>query len=472
MCPSENSHKQMIELEGHISENDKQAVAYRGLPFVVPEGVARIEVKYSFSRDEPGGLFREAGNILDIGLFDSRGSAFLAAQGFRGWSGSAIREFFVSKNEATPGYLPGSIPAGEWEIILGLHRILPEGCDYRVEVKLFRGEDLDSGVEPVLESRILQSGPGWYRGELHCHTHHSEAEGSLEDVVATARAQRLDFVAVTEHNTVSHLPELRKYSAQDLLLIPGMEITTDRGHANVWGIDRWLEFRCRNQEEMAQVVKEAHSRGALISVNHPKEMGPPWTYGMEQQFDCLEVWQLAWFMNNHQSLALWDQLLKEGNRLTAVGGSDYHQELYTGELGVVTLGTPCNWVFAEQLSVEGVLSGIKEGHVFLSESPKGPKVFLEIMRDGKRARMGDEIVVAPGNHVHLRCLVEGAAGSELWFRSPEEDLCVEIEGEEYAFDKRILIEQDTFYRVEILDRSEPPMLRAMTNPIFVSTKNL
>jgi hypothetical protein len=251
-----------------------------------------------------------------------------------------------------------------------------------------------------------------------------------------------------------------------------MEITTDRGHANVWGIDRWLEFRCRNQEEMAQVVKEAHSRGALISVNHPKEMGPPWTYGMEQQFDCLEVWQLAWFMNNHQSLALWDQLLKEGNRLTAVGGSDYHQELYTGELGVVTLGTPCNWVFAEQLSVEGVLSGIKEGHVFLSESPKGPKVFLEIMRDGKRARMGDEIVVAPGNHVHLRCLVEGAAGSELWFRSPEEDLCVEIEGEEYAFDKRILIEQDTFYRVEILDRSEPPMLRAMTNPIFVSTKNL
>ena len=458
---------QTIELTGHISLKDKQAAAYRMLPFDVAEGFARIEVQYSFTKVQPGGLWREADNILDIGLFDSRGSEFITAQGFRGWSGSAIREFTVGAHDATPGYLPGPIPEGQWEIILGVHRILPEGCDYHVTVRLFQGEVLDQETDKILEERVLQAEPGWYRGELHCHTQHSEAEGSFEDLVATARAQKLDFVAITEHNTVSHLHELAEFKGNDLLLIPGMEITTDGGHANVWGIDRWIEFRCTGSGEMAKVVAEARSRGALISINHPKEMGPPWTYGKEAKFDCLEVWQLAWFMHNDQSLALWNRLLKEGHRITAVGGSDYHQEPYSGEVGVLSLGTPCNWVFTEELSVAGILSGIKAGHVFLSENPHGPRVFLEAFSDGRRAIVGDEIVVDPGTNMHLKCQVEDAAGCDLRIRSLDQDLGIEIEGDEYTFDTSFLIDRDTFYRAEILDRSKPPMLRALTNPIFV-----
>lgn len=465
---SGNTPNHTIELQGHISLLDKQAASYKALPFNVPKGIMRIEVQYSFSKDEPGGLWREAGNILDIGLFDSRGSEFLTAQGFRGWSGSALREFYVGLHEATPGYLPGPIPEGRWEIILGVHRILPEGCDYHVSIKLVPGEILDQGSERIFDRRILQTKSGWYRGELHSHTHHSEAEGSLQDLVATARAQALDFVAVTEHNTVSHVPELGDYPVEDLLLIPGMEITTDRGHANVWGIDRWLEFRCSIPDEMFRVVKEARIRGALVSINHPKEMGPSWTYGGEHLFDCLEVWQLAWFMHNDQALALWDRLLKEGHRLTAVGGSDYHQEFYKGELGVLTLGTPCNWVFAEELSVGGIISGVKAGHVFISENPQGPRVFLEANSDGQQANVGDELVVAPGALLRLRCLVEGAKGSELCIKSVEEDFCVEINEDEFAFNMSIAIDRDTFYRAEILDPSNPPMLRALTNPIFIS----
>jgi hypothetical protein len=275
-------------------------------------------------------------------------------------------------------------------------------------------------------------------------------------------------VAVTEHNTVSHLPELDHSPAEDLLLIPGMEITTDRGHANIWGIDRWLEFRCINPEEMAKVVKEAHARGALASINHPKETGPPWTYGGESMFDCLEVWQLAWFMNNDQSLGLWHQLLKEGCRLTAVGGSDYHQEPYMGELGVLTLGTPCTWVFAEELSAEGILAGIRAGHVFISENPQGPKVFLEAASDGHRAIVGDEIVLEAGNELHLKCSVEGAMGSELCIRSLDEDVSKKINDDEFTFEMSISIDRDNFFRAEIQDQSNPPMLRALSNPIFVS----
>ena len=123
MNASVNSPHHVIELAGHISLQEKQKAAYKALPFRVPAGIDRIEVQYSFSRDEPGALWRDAGNILDIGLFDPRGSDFLTGQGFRGWSGSALREFFVGIHQATPGYLPGPIPEGQWEIMLGVHRI-------------------------------------------------------------------------------------------------------------------------------------------------------------------------------------------------------------------------------------------------------------------------------------------------------------------------------------------------------------
>jgi predicted metal-dependent phosphoesterase TrpH len=460
---------QTIELFGHISVQDKQATAYHLIPFDVPEGIVRIDVAYRFSRDEPGGVLKEAGNILDIGIFDSRGSEFLHAKGFRGWSGSARRTFSVGVQDATPGYLPGPIPSGRWEIILGLHRILPEGCDYEVTIRLFPGETTRRlSVEPR-EKPVLCRDPGWYRGELHCHTHHSEAPGSLEDLVDTARAQELDFVAVTEHNTVSHLPELAAFQGDDLLLIPGMEITTDGGHANVWGIGRWIEFRCRDSDQIAQVIAEAKARGVLISVNHPKEMGPPWTYGMESEFDCLEVWQLAWFMLNEQSLDLWEGLLREGHRITGVGGSDYHQEPFTGELGLISLGTPCNWVYAEELSAQGILAGIRAGHVFISENPSGPRVSLEAIVNGEKAMMGDRLTVEPGTCMELNCLVVGAAGSLLRIRSLEKDLQVTVREDEFTYSWQKVVDRDIFYRVEVMNDSDPDQrtIRALTNPIYL-----
>ena len=46
----------------------------------------------------------------------------------------------------------------------------------------------------------------WYRGELHSHTHHSDASWPVQDLVNAARQKGLDFITLTEHNTIS--PEL------------------------------------------------------------------------------------------------------------------------------------------------------------------------------------------------------------------------------------------------------------------------
>ncbi len=468
MNPTDEKKPHHLEIRGHVSLEDKEACDYRMLPFEVPAGINRIEVEYTFSEDEPGGLWREAGNIVDIGLFDARGSEFLTEEGFRGWSGSARRQFFVAEKEATPGYLPGPIPAGRWEILLGLHRILPQGCDYQVTIRMYPGEGNQKRALNVVPAPILRRGARWYRGDLHCHTHHSDAKGSLEDLVATARMQKLDFLAVTEHNTVSHLPFLPQHTCEDLLLISGQEITTDYGHANVWGIDRWQEFRCRSQEEMRQVLEWARAQGALISINHPKEMGPPWTFRMEAEFDCIEVWQLAWFMFNEQSLALWERLLREGHRLTAVGGSDYHQEPFTGELGVLMLGTPCTWVYARELSQAAILAAIRAGRVFISKSPEGPHIDLSAEAEGQKAGIGDELFISPGSEVHLRCRVEGGAGDWLQIRSPQGDFETKIDAETYEYAWTLQVEVDTFIRAEVV--GEGAEMHALSNPIYLKLR--
>ncbi|MGC9467944.1 MAG: CehA/McbA family metallohydrolase [Anaerolineae bacterium] len=462
---------QIIELAGHLTPWDKRVSGYKLLAFDVPEGIARLDVDYSFSEEGTGHLGGAPRNILDIGIFDPRGSEFLQAQGFRGWSGSARRTFSLSRDEATPGYLPGPILPGCWEIILGLYRILPEGCDYRVSIRLFEGPSPSKEFVPPPPGPVLNRRSGWFRGDLHCHTHHSDGTGSLADLVTAAHAQRLDFVAVTDHNTVSHLAHLPAYSGAGLLLVPGVELTTEYGHANAWGIERWHDFRCESPAQMAAVVADVKSTGALISINHPKDGGPPWTYGGEDAYDCVEVWQAPWGPLNYQSLGLWDRLLRAGHRITAVGGSDVHQAPLDGDRGSAAVGLPCTWVYARELSTAGLLAGIKAGHVFISELPSGPRISLwATTLDGPRkaALMGDELRVSPGTRVRLCCVVEDAEGCVLRLRSSESEEVTSITTNPFRHECETRVDQDTFMRVEVISpTSQAPPVRALSNPVYL-----
>src|SRR5512132_4363170 len=100
--------EQKIRLEGFVPGEQARRDPYVYLPFQVPAGARRIEVAYSFSEPVNAPFGMGAGNTLDSGVFDSRGREFLTAPGFRGWSGGARSEFFISAGEATPGYIKGA----------------------------------------------------------------------------------------------------------------------------------------------------------------------------------------------------------------------------------------------------------------------------------------------------------------------------------------------------------------------------
>lgn len=402
----------VIELRGTAQAGQTQT--YTHLPFELPPGVARIDVTYHYSDAVGSDPRLTDGNTVDIGIFDPRGHAFMGA-GFRGWSGSARSGFFLSASEATPGYLPGPLPAGTWHICLGLYKIAPQGCTYHVVITLTLAEDdTRMPAPPVLLPLETAARPerqrndGWYCGELHCHTVHSDGDSDPLEVVRRAEALGLDFLAITDHNVLSHLARLREGDTP-LLLIPGVEVTTYKGHWNAWGAlagqAAWLDFRITDAAQMAQVVAAANAGGLLTSCNHPRPYGPEWAYPQVDDFACIEVWNGEWALFNEVALNYWEARLRQGRRITAVGGSDchFHQREH-----IARLARPSLWVQLDDTpSPARILDAVRAGRVAISAYPSGPRVTL----DAGTARMGDAVAAQAAVTVTAR--LTRAAGCTL-----------------------------------------------------------
>jgi hypothetical protein len=205
-----------------------------------------------------------------------------------------------------------------------------------------------------------------------------------------------DFLAVTDHNTISHHREVGAWPAV-ITPIRGSEVTTFHGHMNCFGLSEVIDWRdAARGGGAARIVEQAHAQGALISINHPSAFGDPWCGGCHWDFalvdyatiDAIEVWNGRWRMpesDNNGALAFWTDLLDAGFRPTAVSGTDSHS---AEEDEYIAL--PMNRVYADERSEAAILDGIRRGRVILSS---GPTLAF-------RARGSDGIEIElPGEHL-------------------------------------------------------------------------
>ena len=358
---------------------------YVHVPFDVPPGVRALHVRYDYSERIPSDPLLSGGNTLDIGLFDPRGIA-PSSSGFRGWSGSERLDFSVTETWATPPYLAGPISAGRWHVLLGPYKVGPRGCQYEVAIT-FGDEPGTAQPHPTTVSAEMAAGPacaaepGWLRGDLHCHTLHSDGDSWPAEMLARAVERGLDFLGVTDHNQVGHQADYASVRGEHLpIVLPGVEVTTYAGHWNAWGTDRWWEFREPRTEAVSRAMQAAAASGALVSVNHPKPFGPPWEYAHAAGYHAVEVWNGAWERLNHVALAWWEEQLRAGRRLVALGGSDLHRLRASAPdpRHARDLGVPTTWArVGEDRTPAGVLGALRAGRVFLSAQPSGPQLFLD-----------------------------------------------------------------------------------------------
>ena len=388
----------------------------------VPDGAVELRIRFRWGPQDMGS--EHEANGLNLSLF--------SPDGYRGGAmrGREDQEITIGETSATPGCVAGPIPGGVWTINVDAGEILNDGVDtgflaYRIEAFARTGEPGrvpaagEPSTAPVARGRSSGGGPGWYRGDLHSHTIHSDGDITVSDRVRGAVERGQDFLAITDHNTVSHHREVDAWP--DVITpIRGSEVTTFHGHMNCFGLAEAIDWRDTPRGGgAARIVDDAHRQGALISINHPSGFGDPWCGGCHWDFalvdyatiDAIEVWNGRWRIpesNNNGGLAFWTDLLDAGFRPTAVSGSDSHS---AEEDEYIAL--PLNHVYADDRSEASILDGIRRGRVVLSSGPT--MTFRARGSDGREVVLPGERMAAGGT-VDLEVDVAGLEEpATLWF---------------------------------------------------------
>ncbi len=403
-------------ITGHLEPG---AADFVYLPIEVPAGVNKISVAYSYNKPTvTSGLLS---NSCDVGIFDEKGTG-IGGRGFRGWSGGFRTEFAISAAQATPGYLPGPVSKGTWNVVLGPYQVCEQGLDYTVAVTLDFGPDGTAFRPQYPPQQIAGRGRGWYRGDAHLHTIYSDGHRTPEEVAAGARAARLNFMISTDHNTSASHGVWGPLAGEDLLIITGEEVTTRNGHYLALGVPPgdWIDWRYRARDtHFGQAAQTIHDSGALVVPAHPycAYVACRWKFGYDQA-DAVEVWNGPWTADDESAVDTWDAMLVQatqggGDRrwLPAMGNSDAHSVPQV-------IGLPHNVVLADQLSREALLDGIRQGRSWIAESAD---VSLELAASSGTtgAGLGERLAVAADAPVTITVTISGVPNGVVRFITDE-----------------------------------------------------
>ncbi|MCJ7635208.1 PHP domain-containing protein [Candidatus Bathyarchaeota archaeon] len=189
----------------------------------------------------------------------------------------------------------------------------------------------------------------FYKIDLHVHTEYSDSSSSIEDVLDAARKKGLDGVAITDHDNV-YSGICASKLASDLLILPGVEVTTKDGHLLLFGIKN------SPPKDLDAIVVSNYARreGGIIIVPHPNI---PFISFREEIIEEIRPDAIETFNAKIPFSCIIDKNVKLAERLglPQTGGSDAHTNTTIGDMYTV--------VEAEERTLDAVLDAIRKGRV-------------------------------------------------------------------------------------------------------------
>jgi hypothetical protein len=194
-----------------------------------------------------------------------------------------------------------------------------------------------------------------YVGALHMHSVFSDGSGEVKDIAKFADEVGLDYIILTDHNTLRALKEGFEGWYGDALLLVGCEINDkeNKNHYLAFGIDETYSTRM-SAKYYVKKVKEAGGIGFLAHPHekrtHMKEHPPyPWVEWDTEDFTGIEIWNhMSEWMENlteqnkyqsfihplrsieappYETLKVWDHLNLH-RKVVGIGGVDAHAHKY------------------------------------------------------------------------------------------------------------------------------------------------
>ncbi|MDI9394527.1 MAG: PHP domain-containing protein [Euryarchaeota archaeon] len=189
--------------------------------------------------------------------------------------------------------------------------------------------------------------------DLHVHSEHSrDSNSSHRDIIETACKRGLDGFAICDHDTVEGglaCAEKIMELGLEITVIPGVEVSSSKGHILVLGVRENIEPFLSPEETILQ----ARKLGGTVIIPHPFKRSSHGIGSFEGlDIDAVEVFNSRCLFNSANRKAL-----EEAKRLgiPGVAGSDAH----TPEM----VGQAYTDINASKNTVEAVLRAIREGKV-------------------------------------------------------------------------------------------------------------
>jgi hypothetical protein len=196
-----------------------------------------------------------------------------------------------------------------------------------------------------------------YAGSFHIHTSMSDGTGSIFDVVEAGHHAGVDFLVITDHNSVAYRTEGFEGWYGKLLVLVGQEVTPVRNHLVVMGVDEVIQSEDLGDAE--EHVQRAAGLGGFSVAVHPhhhphyrrsfwKVIPTPWDNWDKPEIQAVELWSymadwvhpinlfnpismIYYIKRPHKAiqgpsasvLAEWDKITQK-RQVAAIGGVDAH----------------------------------------------------------------------------------------------------------------------------------------------------
>ena len=376
-------------IEGQLTPNDMRQL--RPYYVDVPAGTTQVHVQFDFRPLRPDG--HQFPHQLSLMVFDPDGPRL-------GISKPGKQGAFVNAVQPSPGGMPAPIKPGTWTVFVLAYRVLTLENPVNFTLTITMTSDAIEG-QPVdwQPSKVASRGAGWYRGDLHAHSIHSDGTMEIAELVQFWRDRNVDFMTLSDHDTISGLGEVRSLADDNLLTMGGIEISTFLGHAVAVGVHEWFEWRTLDVQQIPvpEIAKKVIESGALFTIAHPRNDGEPWCCGCRWLHEdmmpgnalAVEIWNGYWNQANEEALRLFYSWLNQGHRIVATSGTDLHRPEQADARGHGAV----NVVYADDLTEKDIIAAIKAGRSYISSGPE--LIFTAKSDSSVEGMLGDTLPAEP-----------------------------------------------------------------------------
>lgn len=386
----------------------------------------------------------------------------------------------IGPDTTSLGFLKGEVQTGNWQVILSCHGLFSEEVKGSLLVEGHSSNPIDYHRPLPLSGHIIQERhldrpqsnlqSHYVKAELHAHTLHSDARQSTQELLDAAAEREIDWLALTDHNTITAIQEaqLADLYHHPLHLIPGLEFTTFYGHFLIHGAPEYLfkNWTGVNLSNVHQYLSQIKTQPINVTIAHPFDEGNPyctgcrWDYFLEdlQSVDAIEIWNSPnphLSASNQLAYLKWLQLLEQGFEIAATAGRDWHGPASEEERIAETF-----FLVPQNEELVDILESHRLGRSYMTLGPRLINFTLD-----KTYQLGDRLPIHKSTY-QLDLALEGLTPGDRLYLMDAHQIIKEFTAEDqaYTFQGEIDLADYQFMRLEIRDQNQS--LITVTNPIY------